>query len=126
MLWNKRGTGLLLLTSTDVDQTGASYYGKQALHFMSTKGDSFGVQLSKDGSVHCVEWNPNSTEFCVVYGFMPAKATFFNLKCDVTFCCGEGDRNSIYYNSFGNNILFKHTLIFNLNFSKVNYLSLTN
>lgn len=47
LLWNKRGTGLLLLTSTDVDQTGASYYGKQTLHFMNTKGESFGVQLSK-------------------------------------------------------------------------------
>lgn len=47
MLWNRRGTGLLLLTSTDVDQTGASYYGKQALHFVSTKGDSYSVQLSE-------------------------------------------------------------------------------
>ena len=108
MLWNKRGSGLLLLTSTDVDQSGASYYGKQALHFMSTKGDSFAVQLSKEGSIHDVQWNPNSQEFCVVYGFMPAKATFFNLKCDPIFECGESDRNCIYYNDFGNYILFKY------------------
>lgn len=47
MLWNRRGNGLLLLTSTDVDQTGASYYGKQALHFMSTRGESYSVQLSE-------------------------------------------------------------------------------
>lgn len=47
IIWNKRGTGLLLLTSTDVDQSGASYYGKQSLHFMSSKGDSFAVALSK-------------------------------------------------------------------------------
>lgn len=93
---------MLLLTSTDVDQSGASYYGKQTLHAMATKGDSFGVTLSKDGSVHAVSWNPNSMEFCVVYGFMPAKATFFNAKCDPSFDCGEGDRNSIYYNPFGN------------------------
>lgn len=46
MMWNKRSTGLILLTSTEVDATGASYYGKQALHFMSTRGDSFAVQLS--------------------------------------------------------------------------------
>lgn len=46
MMWNKRSTGLILLTSTEVDSTGASYYGKQALHFMSTRGDSFAVQLS--------------------------------------------------------------------------------
>lgn len=47
LLWNKRGSGLLLLTSTEVDPSGASYYGKQALHFMTTKGDSFAVQLSE-------------------------------------------------------------------------------
>lgn len=52
MMWNKRSTGLILLTSTEVDATGASYYGKQALHFMSTRGDSFAVQLSKANSTY--------------------------------------------------------------------------
>lgn len=47
MMWNKKGTGLLILTSTEVDKTGASYYGKQALHFVSTKGDSCAVALSE-------------------------------------------------------------------------------
>lgn len=47
MMWNKRGTGLLLLTSTEVDKTGASYYGNQALHFLNTKGDSCSVPLCK-------------------------------------------------------------------------------
>ncbi|XP_055701589.1 eukaryotic translation initiation factor 2A [Phlebotomus papatasi] len=105
MMWNKRGTGLLLLTSTDVDQTNASYYGKQALHFMSTKGDSFAVQLSKEGPIHAVSWSPKSTEFIVVYGFMPSKATLFNLKCDAVFEFGESPRNSIYFNDFGNLVL---------------------
>ncbi|KAJ6632850.1 Eukaryotic translation initiation factor 2A [Pseudolycoriella hygida] len=105
MMWNKRSTGLILLTSTEVDSTGASYYGKQALHFMSTRGDSFAVQLKKDGPIHSVSWNPNSTEFCVIYGFMPAKASFFNLKCDSTFDSDEGAINSIYYNPFGNLVI---------------------
>lgn len=106
MLWNKKGTGVLLLTSTDVDQTGQSYYGKQALHFMTVKGDSFAVQLNTEGSLHAVAWSPRSTEFCVVYGFMPAKATLYNLKCDVVFEFGTGNRNSIYYNEFGNLLIF--------------------
>lgn len=101
MLWNQKGTGVLLLTSTEVDQTGQSYYGKQALHFMTVKGDSYAVQLNTEGSLHAVAWSPRSTEFCVVYGFMPAKATLFNLKCDVVFDFGTGNRNSIYYNEFG-------------------------
>lgn len=102
MFWNKRGTGLLLLTSTEVDKSNNSYYGKQALHFMSTRGDSYSVTLSKDGPVHSVAWSPKSTEFCVVYGFMPAKATVFNLKCDPMYQFDEAARNSIYYNPFGN------------------------
>ncbi|GAB0088846.1 Eukaryotic translation initiation factor 2A [Sergentomyia squamirostris] len=105
MMWNKRGTGLLLLTSMEVDQSNASYYGKQALHFMSTKGESFAVQLSKEGPIHAVAWSPKSTEFIAMYGFMPSKATLFNLKCDAIFEFGENSRNSIYFNDFGNLVL---------------------
>lgn len=106
MMWNQKGTGLLLLTSTDVDSTGVSYYGKTALHFMTTKGDSFAVQLNTEGPIHAVAWSPRSTEFCVVYGFMPSKATLFNLKCDSIFEFTPGHRNSIYYNDFGNLLVF--------------------
>lgn len=102
MLWNKRGTGLLLMTSTEVDKSNNSYYGKQALHFMSTRGDSYSVTLPKEGPIHSVAFSPKSTEFCVIYGFMPAKATVFNLKCDAVHQFEESARNSIYYNPFGN------------------------
>ena len=39
------GTAVLTLTSTDVDKSGASYYGEQTLQFVSTSGDSNMVQL---------------------------------------------------------------------------------
>ncbi|MEQ2212670.1 hypothetical protein XENOCAPTIV_003118, partial [Xenoophorus captivus] len=42
-----------------------------------------------------MQWNQK--EFCVVYGFMPAKATVFNLKCDPVFDFGTGPRNAAYY-----------------------------
>lgn len=45
MKWNKPGNSVLLMTSTDVDTSGASYYGKQALHFLDIKGTSAMVQL---------------------------------------------------------------------------------
>lgn len=38
--WNNTGAHALLLTSTEVDKTGASYYGKQTLHYLSTKGET--------------------------------------------------------------------------------------
>ncbi|XP_017476680.1 PREDICTED: eukaryotic translation initiation factor 2A [Rhagoletis zephyria] len=102
LLWNKRGSGILLLTSTEVDKSGASYYGNQALHFMATKGDSCSAPLSKEGPVHCVKWSPKATEFVVVYGFMPSKAALYNLKCDVVYDFGEGPRNCAFFNPFGN------------------------
>lgn len=32
-----------------------------------------------------------------MYGFMPAKATIFNLRCDPVFDIGIGPRNAAYY-----------------------------
>jgi translation initiation factor 2A len=59
----------------------------------------------KEGPIYSVEWSPKSSEFCVVYGFMPSKATLFNIKCEPVFEFGTGPRNCIYYNPHGNNIL---------------------
>ncbi|KAK3749948.1 hypothetical protein QZH41_013857, partial [Actinostola sp. cb2023] len=68
MKWNRKGTAVLVLTTTDEDKTGASYYGEQSLHYISTSGDSSMVQLAKRGPIYDVKWSPNSKEFCVVYG----------------------------------------------------------
>ncbi|XP_015602162.1 eukaryotic translation initiation factor 2A isoform X2 [Cephus cinctus] len=103
--WNQRGTSVLLMTSTEVDKTGASYYGKQTLHYLGTKGETAMVMLSKEGPIHAVEWSPKQTEFCVIYGLMPSKATLFNLKCEPIFEFGAKHRNSIYYNPQGNILL---------------------
>ncbi|KAG7202566.1 hypothetical protein KM043_009762 [Ampulex compressa] len=100
--WNRCGTNALLMTNVEVDKTGASYYGKQTLHYLDIKGKTAMVTLSKEGPIHAVQWSPKSNEFCVVYGFMPAKATLFNLKCEAIFEFGALHRNSIYYNPQGN------------------------
>lgn len=54
-------------------------------------------ETAKNGPIYDVAWSPSSTEFCVVYGFMPAKATIFNLKCDPVYDFGTGPRNAAYY-----------------------------
>lgn len=38
-------TAMLVIASTDVDKTGASYYGEQTLHYIATNGESAVVQL---------------------------------------------------------------------------------
>lgn len=52
-----------------------------------------------------MEWSPKNQEFCVIYGFMPARATIFNLKCEPCFELGASAKNSIYYNPQGNILL---------------------
>ncbi|XP_041668268.1 eukaryotic translation initiation factor 2A isoform X2 [Cheilinus undulatus] len=101
MQWNRKATAVLVTASTEVDKTGASYYGEQTLHYLGVNGETALVQLPKNGPIYDVAWSPNSAEFCVVYGFMPAKATIFNLKCDPVFDFGTGPRNAAYYSPQG-------------------------
>ncbi|XP_074658465.1 eukaryotic translation initiation factor 2A-like [Tubulanus polymorphus] len=99
MHWNFQGTAVLVLTS--VESSADSYYGDQGLHFIPTNGDSSLVPLGKNGPVYHLEWNPKSPHFCVVYGFMPAKATLYNMKCEPVFDFGTGPRNFVHFNPFG-------------------------
>ena len=41
------GTCMLILTSTEVDTSGASYYGEQSLHFINVKGDASLIPFGK-------------------------------------------------------------------------------
>ncbi|TRY72652.1 hypothetical protein TCAL_01151 [Tigriopus californicus] len=100
--WSWNGKNALLLTQSEVDKTGASYYGKQQLHFVNTKGDTNQVHLAKDGPIHALQWSPRDSLYCVVYGFMPAKATLFNQKCEKVFDFGTGARNTVLFNPQGN------------------------
>ncbi|XP_076436058.1 eukaryotic translation initiation factor 2A-like isoform X2 [Babylonia areolata] len=100
MYWNKIGTGLVILTSTE--SSDSSYYGEQALHYISTAGESCLVPLDKKGPVYSVMWSPRNNEFCVVYGYMPSKVTLFNLKCEPVFDFGTGPRNHCFYNPHAN------------------------
>ncbi|XP_061683185.1 eukaryotic translation initiation factor 2A isoform X1 [Syngnathoides biaculeatus] len=97
----KKASAVLVTASTEVDKSGASYYGEQTLHYLHVGGETALVQLPKNGPIYDVAWSPNSSEFCVVYGFMPAKATVFNLKCDPVFDFGTGPRNAVYYSPQG-------------------------
>jgi len=98
MMWNTPGSAVLLLTQAEVDKTGGSYYGKQQLHFMSTKGETAMVSLPKEGPIYSVQWSGLGNLFAVVYGFMPAKATMFNNKAEPVFDFGTGPRNTALFN----------------------------
>lgn len=102
MKWNKAGSSLLLMTSTDHDQTGKSYYGETNLYMLSARGDfDCRVGLDKEGPIHDFAWNPNSREFIVIYGYMPAKAVVFSYRVNVIAELGTQPRNFIAYNPQG-------------------------
>ncbi|KAJ1824895.1 hypothetical protein LPJ56_002775 [Coemansia sp. RSA 2599] len=100
--WHRLGTNLLVLTQTDVDKTGRSYYGESALYFMAAAGNfDCRVPLDRDGPIHDVAWNPEEKEFAVSYGFMPAKTALFNHRAEMVHDFGTAHRNFIRFNPHG-------------------------
>ncbi|KAM4105821.1 hypothetical protein ACB094_04G022200 [Castanea mollissima] len=100
--WNRGSTGLLAVVQSDVDKTNQSYYGESKLNYLTTDGTYEGVvSLRKEGPVHDVQWSYSGSEFAVVYGFMPAKATVFDKKCNPLLELGTGPYNTIRWNPKG-------------------------
>ncbi|ORZ34575.1 eukaryotic translation initiation factor eIF2A-domain-containing protein [Catenaria anguillulae PL171] len=105
-VWNHLGTGVLVLTSTEVDSTGQSYYGENNLYYMSTAGNwDCRVALDKEGPIHDLAWAPNGREFAVIYGFMPSKTMMFNYKADPVFDFGTAARNTLAFSPNGRILL---------------------
>jgi translation initiation factor 2A len=104
--WNALGTTLIVLAQTEVDKTGKSYYGETTLYVLSANG-SFDsrITLDKEGPIHDVTWSPNSKEFGVVYGYMPAKTTIFNQRAVATHNFPLGPRNTILFSPTGRFVL---------------------
>ncbi|XP_059670472.1 eukaryotic translation initiation factor 2A-like isoform X1 [Cornus florida] len=102
MSWNYGSTGLLAVVQSDVDKTNHSYYGESKLNYFTTDGTHEGlVPLRKEGPLHDVQWSYSGSEFAVVYGFTPAKATVFDKKCNPLLELGTGPYNTIRWNPKG-------------------------
>ena len=100
--WNEQGTSIIVLAQTEVDKSNKSYYGETNMYILSASGgfDSR-IQLDKEGPIHDVTWSPNSKEFAVVYGYMPAKTTIFNIKAVATHSFDLKPRNTILFSPHG-------------------------
>lgn len=104
--WNNLGTSLIVLAQTEVDKSNKSYYGETNMYILSANGafDSR-IQLGKEGPIHDVSWSPNSQEFGVVYGYMPAKTTIFNQRAVEQHSFNLGPRNTILFSPHGRFVL---------------------
>jgi len=99
--WSDSAGSLVVLASTAIDKSGQSYYGATQLHHLCTKGRFAGeaamVPLSP-GPVYDIAWEPNKDNFCVVYGFMPSKATVFSSpKLNVVFEVDKISKNQCLF-----------------------------
>ncbi|KAL2163404.1 hypothetical protein VTH06DRAFT_5461 [Thermothelomyces fergusii] len=104
--WNALGTSLIVLAQTDVDKSNKSYYGETTMYLLSANGAfDARVTLDKEGPIHDVAWSPNSTEFGVIYGFMPAKTTIFNHRGVAIHSFPIGPRNTIIFSPNGRFVL---------------------
>lgn len=104
--WNTLGTQVLVLTQTEVDKTNKSYYGETMLYLLSAAGNfDCRVTLDKEGPVHDFAWSPNSKEFAVVYGYMPARAMLFDQRVRTLHDFGSAPANTVSFNPQGRFIL---------------------
>jgi len=100
--WNTLGTHLLLLTQTEVDNSNKSYYGETGLYLLNALGNfDCRVTLDKEGPIHDFAWSPNSKEFGVVYGYMPAKTMLFDQRVKTLHDFGSSPHNFISFNPQG-------------------------
>lgn len=120
MKWNDEGTSVIVLAQTEVDKSNKSYYGETNMYILSANGGfdsriqlgSYILMLQlyeymltyksdKEGPIHDVSWSPNSKEFGVVYGWMPAKTTIFNQRAVATHSFNLSPRNTIIFSPHG-------------------------
>ncbi|KAG7453195.1 translation initiation factor eIF-2A [Guyanagaster necrorhizus] len=100
--WNTLGTQVLLLTQTEVDNSNKSYYGETGLYLLSSAGNfDCRVTLDKEGPIHDFNWSPNSKEFAVVYGYMPAKSVIFDHRVRSLHDFGSSPHNFVSFNPQG-------------------------
>jgi translation initiation factor 2A len=100
--WSPAGTACLALVSTNVDATGKSYYGESEVYYLDlVKKTQDRLELPQEGPTYDVAWSPTGNEFIIIYGFMPARATMFNAKCEPEFDFGTGSRNTVSFSPHG-------------------------
>lgn len=117
LLWAPTGTAVLVNCTTEVDDTGESYYGSSKLVLISHDG-KFTLDLTEEKSdllsftkkstaVQAVSWSPSRDEFVLIQGFQPAKTTLWVWdpevrKCEMVKVLAEkAHRNTVRWNDFG-------------------------
>ncbi len=73
-----------MLTTTEVDKTGASYYGEQGLHYLSAKGEGNIVILGTYACVFAHIWHLIGQMSCDLCNWGVARHGIWLVRCHVT------------------------------------------
>eukprot|EP00747_Dinoflagellata_sp_TGD_P163880 gnl/TRDRNA2_/TRDRNA2_183071_c0_seq1.p1 gnl/TRDRNA2_/TRDRNA2_183071_c0~~gnl/TRDRNA2_/TRDRNA2_183071_c0_seq1.p1 ORF type:complete len:643 (+),score=146.74 gnl/TRDRNA2_/TRDRNA2_183071_c0_seq1:118-2046(+) len=103
LLWNAEGSIVLALATSDVDETGSSYFGSSSLYWIRADGKGqMQIYGAADGLVQDLAWAPTTNEFMVIVGMLPATVALHDGKTGKqTSKLGESRRNTIKWNKFG-------------------------
>lgn len=105
MNWNSDGTALLAMASSDVDESGESYFGTTSLFWIKADGKAqCRISGPEDGLVQDVQWNPVNNEFLIIIGMMPATTKLYDGKTGKLMkdgTLGTSRRNTIKWSPFG-------------------------
>lgn len=106
ILWNKQGTHALLVTQTDMDTTGKSYYGETGVFLMNINNESKNIRpfLDKDGPIYSYAWSPLGESFVIVFGNMPSTTVLFNTKLERLISFPTSHRNTVLFSPHGHTL----------------------
>eukprot|EP00434_Breviolum_minutum_P015092 symbB.v1.2.013305.t3/scaffold936.1/size150329/2 len=114
--WSSSGSALLVHCTTEVDDSGKSYYGVSKLLLASadgkvqkdlTEADATTGPAQMGQAVQAVEWSPTLDEFILIRGYQPAKVTLWYWDAETQtvnlakVLTEKAHRNFISFNHFG-------------------------
>lgn len=99
--WAPDGSAVLISTSTDVDATGASYYGSTGLYLLHADGSFDASVALQKGPISDAKWSPSGKHFVVISGSMPAEAVLFDGKAKPLFSFGAAHRSVVSFSPHG-------------------------
>eukprot|EP00920_Eleutheroschizon_duboscqi_P009241 GHVT01021109.1.p1 GENE.GHVT01021109.1~~GHVT01021109.1.p1 ORF type:complete len:314 (-),score=41.97 GHVT01021109.1:662-1603(-) len=102
--WSADSKTLLLVTHTDADVSGKSYYGSNNVYLLRTEGscDTIHLVTAEQGPIHDLKWNPKHSEFLICKGPMPPKLELCDGRTgNAKTSFGNVRRNTLRWNRFG-------------------------
>ena len=102
MKWSRAGHRLLIQAGSEVDESGASYYGTSKLYLVKLSADGSSgkvVQIQHDPPVQDVQWNPPGDAFCLISGSTPFTIQLLDAEGLLIHDFGKSRKNTVRFST---------------------------